>query len=260
VSNIKLMKKILFFALLAIFVSSPVLAARVGVVTTFPDGRTITTCVSVPKDATAKDALNITGMRTEWKIYPFGDALTRIEDVGCPESDPFCECKSMECCLFWNLWILKPGEKEWKFSPAGYSNYIVEDRDVIGNIWAGDATKSPPLKEFSQLESLCPKMKTFRSSKYYGMHMCESPTVDVIAPKNGSIFESRRVTVEADSSHTMKRITAIINNIKKILCTDCDLITKEITASIGNNKLQVQVEDYIGRKGISDLIEFLVKR
>jgi hypothetical protein len=64
------------------------------------------------------------------------------------------------------------------------------------------------------------------------------------------------VTVEASGEHNMKRITAIINDVEKILCKNCRTIAKDIIAKIGNNKLQVQVEDYIGRKTISDIIEF----
>jgi len=249
-------------ALLALFAfSSAVLAVRVGIVTTFPDGNTNVTCVNVLEGATAEDALKATGMRTEWKSYPgFGDFLTRIEDVGCLGSNPSCECENyMECCLSWSFWVIESGGKEWKYSAVGYSGYVVKEGDVVGNIWTGDATKAPQLIKFSQLKSLCPKIRTYRNSKYYGMHTCAAPTVEVKAPQIGSTFENRRVTVEAIGGHNMKRITAIINDAEKILCKDCRTIAKDIIAKIGNNKLQVQVEDYIGRKTISHIIEFLVR-
>ncbi len=252
-----------YTAILAILavLAIPTLAIRVGVVTTFPDGRTSATCVNVEGGATAQDVLRATGMGTAWFSFggDLGDALTRIEDVGCPADNPFCECgPPFECCILWNFWILKPGQNDWAFSQVGYSNYVVQDSDVIGNIWTGDAEKPPPLKKFSELKSLCPKTKTIRSSKFYGRHTCEPPSVEVISPEEGDVFENKRVAIEAEGSHTMRTIKALVNGVERLICSHCKLAMKEIIARSGSNALQVQVEDYTGRTGLSGLISFLV--
>ena len=253
------MRKIAVIALLAIAFSSTVFAVRVGVVTTFPDGRTSATCVNIEDGATAQDALRATGMATEWFDFggDLGEFLSGIEDVGCPGSDPFCQCQPpFECCLTWQFSYLKPGDNAWTHSMVGYPAYIVEDGDVIGNSWGN--TAAPPIKKFSELKNLCPKTKTTRSSKFYGRHTCAPPSVEVTTPEEGSTHENKRVTIEAEGSHTMRTIKAIVNGVERLLCGHCKLAMKEIIARSGANELQVQVEDYTGRTGISDLINFLV--
>ncbi len=254
------MKKYTLVAVLAILaISIPALAARVGVVTTFPDGRTSATCVNVEDGATAQDALRATGMHTEWFDFggDLGEFLSGIEDVGCPGSDPLCQCQPpFDCCLTWQFSYLKPGDNEWTHSVVGYPIYIVEDGDVIGNSWG--STAAPPVKKFSELKSLCPKTKVARSSKFYGMHTCAEPTVNVISPEEGDTFDNRRVTIEAEGSHTMRTIKAVVNGIERVLCSNCKMVLKQIIARTGANTLQVRVEDYTGRTAISDLVNFLV--
>jgi hypothetical protein len=254
------MKKKTVIALLALLaISIPALAARVGVVTTFPDGRTSATCVNVEDGATAQDALRATGMHTEWFDFggDLGEFLSGIEDVGCPGSDAFCQCQPpFDCCLTWQFSYLKPGNSEWTHSMVGYPFYTVEDGDVIGNSWG--STAAPPIKKFSELKGLCPKTKTTRSPKFYGMHTCDPPTVDVISPEEGDTFDNRRVAIEAEGSHTMRAIKAVVNGVERLLCSHCKLAMKEIIARTGANSLQVQVEDYAGRTAISGIINFLV--
>lgn len=150
---------------------------QVGILTTFPNGTTFAHCLTINEDSTAEDALKATGMETLWLSFgEYGDALTKIEDVGCPVSDPWCQCSDFNvCCLIWNLWIWNSTNSSWEFSSVGYSGYHLNDGDIIGNIWTSDAGKTPPVLSF---EEICPDGFVITNESFVDTYTCDSCTLD----------------------------------------------------------------------------------
>jgi hypothetical protein len=161
------------WAAIALQETSPLV--KVGFLTMFPNGTTFAHCLQLPNGSSAEDALKASGMKTLWASFSFGDALTKIEDVGCPTSDSWCECSDMNvCCLLWNFWILN-STNQWEFSQVGYGDYKLKDKDVFGSIWTSDAGKKPPLFLFDEI---CPDGFTVNNNSFVDAYTCNSCTSD----------------------------------------------------------------------------------
>jgi len=153
----------------------------VGSVTAFPNGTTITHCIQVANGSSAEDALKVTGMQTVWaSMGALGNALAAIENIGCPASDPWCQCANYAvCCLIWNLWVLNQSSGQWYFSPLGYSSLQLYSGDVFGNIWTSDAAKAPPAVTFSQIcPAPAPSTNSSTNSSFTDAATCSSCTAN----------------------------------------------------------------------------------
>lgn len=127
--------------------------ARVGVVASFANGTTAAYCVTVQNGASAREALEKTGLQTEWSpAGPYGSALAKLGGLGCAASDPWCQCRNQNgCCLAWNLWVMNSTEKRWEFSRLGYSSTLLSDGEVFASVWSGDAAKLPSDTDFGEI-------------------------------------------------------------------------------------------------------------
>jgi len=150
---------------------------RVGILTTFPNGTTFGHCLTLNENSTAEDALKATDMETLWLSFSgYGDALTKIEYVGCPVSNPWCQCSDLSvCCLIWNFWIWNATNNSWQFSSVGYSDYRLNSEDIIGNVWTSDAGKAPPSYSFYEI---CPDGFITTNVSFVDAYTCHSCTSD----------------------------------------------------------------------------------
>jgi hypothetical protein len=117
---------------------------RVGLYVQFQDGSTFTQCVEVDaSEATGLDVLRQSGL--DFIFEPgggMGTTICKIGEIGCdyPGEDCFCQCLGNPC-QYWTYWY--EAEGQWKYSPLGISNRVVEDGDVEGWVW-GSGRESPP--------------------------------------------------------------------------------------------------------------------
>jgi hypothetical protein len=117
---------------------------RVGLYVQFQDGSAFTQCVEVDaSEATGLDVLRQSGL--DFIFEPgggMGTTICKIGEIGCdyPGEDCFCQCLGNPC-QYWTYWY--EAEGQWKYSPLGISNRVVEDGDVEGWVW-GSGRESPP--------------------------------------------------------------------------------------------------------------------
>jgi hypothetical protein len=126
---------------------------RVGLYVQFQDGSTFTQCVEVDaSEATGLDVLRQSGL--DFIFEPgggMGTTICKIGEIGCdyPGEDCFCQCLGNPC-QYWTYWY--EAEGQWKYSPLGISNRVVEDGDVEGWVW-GSGRESPPAEILA--EGIC---------------------------------------------------------------------------------------------------------
>jgi hypothetical protein len=121
-------------------------------------------CMDVPEGLSAYEILQKTGLNITWsKFASWGYGLCGIENVGCSSSNCFCNSS------YWNFYIAKFGESDWKYSPVGFSgglltsdcwngdysssagHFCAEDGYMIGLAYGGYGTKP----QFYSFEELC---------------------------------------------------------------------------------------------------------
>lgn len=137
----KMDKKTLW--VLVILLVGNVDAVRVGVVVEFPDADVFTKCLSVDEDTNGYDVMQETGLDIGWSDpSEYGHAMCRIEDIGCPSSNCWCEYPS-----YWNFYI-KSGDDSWSYSPVGFDggescseHYCAKEEDVLGFAYGGYGTE-----------------------------------------------------------------------------------------------------------------------
>lgn len=139
--------------LLILFLAASSSATRVGVVVDLP-GQVYTKCVTVAEDADAYEVLGETDLDLTWKYYSFslGHGLCKIEDVGCPSSNCFCDSTK-----YWGFYTKKHSETTWSYSPVGFDggascseHYCAENGDIIGLAYGVYGT-TPTEKTFSDI-------------------------------------------------------------------------------------------------------------
>lgn len=213
---------------------------KVGVLISFPNGTTFAHCLQLLNGSTAEDALKASGMKTLWASFSFGDALTKIEDVGCPTSDPWCQCSNMNvCCLLWNFWILN-STNQWEFSQVGFGDYKLKDKDVFGNIWASDAGKSPPLFLFDEI---CPDGFTINNNSFVGVYTCDSTTTTITTTSvevTTTIVEhggSGMITTTTTQT-TVPTTTTSIQTTTSSIFSPVPTTTNTVITNVTNNQLK----------------------
>ena len=141
---------------------------RVGISTTFPDGRTLLNCLSVNEGTSAEEILKQTQLETIFtKESQFGKALAKVGEAGCSATDPWCQCNT-NCCLLWNLWYSENGKME--FSSVGYSLLIPKNNSVVASIWGRDFDDKPP--SYS-IEYICENNSTIIQTNYSQALTCD---------------------------------------------------------------------------------------
>jgi hypothetical protein len=125
---------------------------QVGLVVTFPDGKTQTQVVTVPATATAVDALRASRMSVVTSEGAFGTSLCKINDTGCPADNCFCDPNK-----FWAYYHLNGSS--WASAMEGIGTYVPANRAVEGFAWSGfdakyNPTVVPPVYTFDQLVSM----------------------------------------------------------------------------------------------------------
>lgn len=122
---------------------------QVGLVIAFPDGSTHTEVVTVPAAATTFDVLKAAKINLASQTTSFGTAICGINNVGCPETDCFCDAKQ-----FWAYYHLI--DNAWAAAAEGAASYVPANGSVEGFAWSGsdasfNPTTQPPVFTFDQI-------------------------------------------------------------------------------------------------------------
>ena len=117
---------------------------RAGVLIQYNPGEIETFCIEFEdnEEITGYDLLEQTGYQIIASFSSQGAAICKIEDIGCPANDCFCESPPD----YWSYWHLT--EDGWEYSGIGSSTYVVEDGFVDGWAWGpGDAPTNITFEE-----------------------------------------------------------------------------------------------------------------
>ena len=125
---------------------------QVGLVVTFPDGKTQTEVVTVPAAATTLDALRASKLSVVTTEGSFGTSLCKINDTGCPADNCFCDPAK-----FWAYYHLNGSA--WASAMESIGVFAPANQAVEGFAWSGfdanfNATVQPPVYTFAQLVSM----------------------------------------------------------------------------------------------------------
>lgn len=142
------------FTVAALHVSAAQEDKRAGLVVRFDDGRVETRCISFAEEQiTGYELLRRAALDMEVEEAGAGVTVCRIDGVGCPSSNCFCQCQG-DPCEYWSYWHLQNGE--WRYSVSGAATYEVEQGDVEGWSWGPGSVSeaiAPPVVDFDQI---CP--------------------------------------------------------------------------------------------------------
>ncbi len=124
-------------------------AKQVGLVIAFPDGSTHAEVVVVPAAATTFDVLKAAKIVLASQTTSFGTAICGINNVGCPETNCFCDAKQ-----FWAYYHLT--DNAWTAAAEGAGSYVPANGAVEGFAWSGsdasfNPTTQPPVFTFDQI-------------------------------------------------------------------------------------------------------------
>ena len=125
---------------------------RAALVVRFDDERVETRCVAFDEPAlSGYELLQRSGLPLTVDEAGLGISVCRVDGVGCPSTNCFCQCQG-EPCVYWSYWHQVEGE--WRYSAAGAAAYQVSDRAVEGWSWGpgsvDDAT-APPAITFAEV-------------------------------------------------------------------------------------------------------------
>lgn len=120
---------------------------QAGLVVRYDDARVESYCVSFAEsEITGRALMDHAGLSLEADEVGMGASICRIEDVGCPSTDCFCDCQG-GACTYWSYWLLRDGD--WQYSAAGASISQVSHGDVQGWSWGpgsvSEAIAPPPM-------------------------------------------------------------------------------------------------------------------
>jgi len=141
------MRKPIWFIIL-IFLLLPSIALQqldddtnqVALLIGFADGDYATECVSfVEPTISGTEVLQRSGLVIDVDNQFGGSAVCSIDNVGCPATDCFCQCRNSENCKFWTYWNLN--DQTWQQSASGADFRQLSPGDVDGWLWNVD---SPP--------------------------------------------------------------------------------------------------------------------
>lgn len=119
---------------------------RAGLVVRFSDDDIVIRQITFSENSISSyELLTRSDLEVEAAVSGMGAAVCRIEDVGCPSSNCFCQSPPDS----WAYYHLQDGE--WVYSPVGASAHQVEDGDVDGWSW-GNAEPPPAMSKSDVLE------------------------------------------------------------------------------------------------------------
>ena len=107
--------------------------------------------VALPSDATTFDALSAANIALVTQDAGYGPAVCKIDAVGCPATDCFCDAKH-----FWAYYHLNPSANRWTTASEGVGGYVPADGAVEGFAWSGfdagfNPNVQPPVYSFPQV-------------------------------------------------------------------------------------------------------------
>lgn len=117
---------------------------RAGLVVYFEDSNRETRCVNFTETSiSGYELLQRSGLSIIASFEAQGAAICKIEELGCPSNDCFCQSPPD----YWSYWQLEDGE--WVYAAKGSSNTQIQDGDVDAWVWGpGDP---PPYIDFDQI-------------------------------------------------------------------------------------------------------------
>ena len=118
-------------------VLTPTARNRAGLVVDYANGRIETACVYFTE--TQISGLDLLG-RSGIPYVESGGAVSKIRDVGCPASDPWCAAP-----YYWSYWWWEPVTGTWTFATTTAGNSAVTDGKIEGWHWIDwNVTPAPP--------------------------------------------------------------------------------------------------------------------
>ncbi len=123
---------------------------RAGVIVVYNGGDIFTGCVEFNQaEISSADLLRGAGLDIITDSSDgLGEAICKIEDVGCDSpGDCFCQC-SGSSCTYWARWVWQGAT--WVFAGVGGNNQPVQDGDIDAWVW-GDDSMLPPTVDFNSL-------------------------------------------------------------------------------------------------------------
>jgi hypothetical protein len=126
---------------------------KAGLIVVYPDQAPFTACVTFTEaQLPGIELLRRAGLRvTAWQSPGTGEAVCKIEGVGCdfPGEDCFCACMGTPC-IYWSYWYWSGSA--WIYSGKGASNRAVTNGGIDAWVW-GDAETGPPDIDWN---TICP--------------------------------------------------------------------------------------------------------
>jgi len=121
-------------------------ANRAALVIQFDNARVLTFCISFSEPSiSGHELLKRSGLPVVSAIDPLGYAVCKINQVGCPEEDCFCQSPPN----YWSYWHLN--QNTWVYSAAGSSSYTIQNGAVDGWVWGPGPGYPPPALTFDQV-------------------------------------------------------------------------------------------------------------
>ncbi len=124
---------------------------QVGLVIAFPDGTKHLEIVTVPVTATTFDMLSAAKVNLTSELTAFGPAICRINSVGCPATNCFCDAAH-----YWAYYHLNAAGNGWTSAAEGVGSFVPVNGAVEGLAWSGfdanyNPTVQPPVYTFAQI-------------------------------------------------------------------------------------------------------------
>ena len=209
------MKKLLFLIALLTLVQAT--QNRIGLTTTFPNGATHLECVYVQEGLNAEQVLSKSVLKPVFtKTTSLGKALVKVGNIGCSPEDPWCQCKTIKCCLLWNLWYNENTSLE--FSKVGYSQLIPKNNSVIASAWGFDYKSKPP--QFS-IEYICSHNNTVPNANYSSPETCselnESQRIETLTQTVMQAQHAQNLEQKPDATGTVILVLILAVGIYMLL-------------------------------------------
>ena len=121
---------------------------RAGIIIQLPDGETVSRCVAFESATINGIDLLSTTHDVVLATEAFGQSVCRIDGVGCPADDCFCQCANADCA-YWQYWHLT--ETGWTYSAIGAGSSQVQTGDVQGWVWGTSELNALPDTSFGEI-------------------------------------------------------------------------------------------------------------
>lgn len=116
------------------------------------DEQVDTYCVAFSEpEVSGYELLQRAGRDTVISDAGLGITVCRLDEVGCPAGNCFCQCKG-DPCVYWSYWHQQDGE--WQYAVVGASTYMVQPGAIEGWSWGpGSVTEAiaPPSLTFADV-------------------------------------------------------------------------------------------------------------